>query len=168
MYSRILVPVDGSPTSDLGLEEAVNLAKDQGASLRIVHVVNDWLMISPDAAGADTGPPLEALHVAGRAVLDRADKVARRAGVEAQTVLIKEIGDRAGVQIVDYATQWPADLIVCGVHGRRGVRRLLIGSDAEYIVRHSPVPVLLLHAPFELEGEGVNQEKSCGPEFPRL
>lgn len=151
MYKRILVPVDGSPTSRLGLEEAVKLAKDQQAALRIVHVANDWLMVSPDAAGADTGPAVEALHAAGESILDEAEKVARSAGVHAQTVLVKEIGEPAGAQIVKQAAQWPADLIVCGTHGRRGVRRLLMGSDAEYIIRHSPVPVLLLHG--RSEGE---------------
>ena len=143
-FKRILVPVDGSAPSKLGLEEAVKLAKALHAALRIVHVVNDWLMVSPDAAGASTGPAVEALHAAGEAVLNEAEKVARTAGVDAQTLLIKEIGEPAGVQIVKQAAQWPADLIVCGTHGRRGVRHLLMGSDAEYIVRTSPVPVLLL------------------------
>lgn len=46
----------------------------------------------------------------------------------------------------DQATQWPADLIVCCTHGRRGIRRLLLGSDSEYVVRHAPVPVLLVPA----------------------
>jgi nucleotide-binding universal stress UspA family protein len=151
MYKRILVPVDGSPTSKLGLEEAIKLAKDQQAALRIVHVANDWLVLSPDAAGADTGPAFEAWHAAGEALLDEVEKVARSAGVDAQTVLVEEIGERAAVQILKQATQWPADLIVCGTHGRRGVRRLLMGSDAEYIVRHSPVPVLLLHSRSEDE-----------------
>ena len=146
MYKRILVPFDGSPTSKWGLEEAVKLAKDQQAALRIVHVLNDWLMTSPDASGANTGPALEALHAAGEGVLDEANQVARSAGVDAQTLLVEEIGERAGVQIVKQAVQWPADLIVCGTHGRRGVQRLLMGSDAEYIVRNSSVPVLLLRA----------------------
>jgi nucleotide-binding universal stress UspA family protein len=155
MYKRILVPVDGSPTSRLGLEEAVKLAKDQQAALRIVHVVNDWLMVSPDAAGADTGPAVEASHAAGESILDEADKLARSAGVDAQTVLVDEIAERAGVQIVKQATQWPADLIVCGTHGRRGVRRLLMGSDAEYIVRYSHVPVLLLRSRPELDANAA-------------
>lgn len=149
MYKRILVPVDGSPIASLGLEEAVKLAKDQHASLRIVHVSNDWLTVSPDASGMSTMPAADALRGAGEAILDEADKVARRTGVDAQTVLVDEIGERAGPQIVRQAIEWPADLIVCGTHGRRGIRRLLMGSDAEYIVRHAPVPVLLLHGPPE-------------------
>jgi len=52
-----------------------------------------------------------------------------------------------GECIVRGARDYQADLIICGTHGRRGVRRLLIGSDAEYVVRHSPVPVLLVRMP---------------------
>jgi nucleotide-binding universal stress UspA family protein len=146
MYKRILVPVDGSPTSRLGLDEALKLAKDQHAAVRIIHVIDDWLVMSPDAAGSDTGPALQALHAAGEAVLDEADRAARAAGVQVETVLVDEIGERAGVQILRQARQWPADLIVCGTHGRRGLQHLLVGSDAEYVLRHSTVPLLLLRA----------------------
>ena len=49
-----------------------------------------------------------------------------------------------GAVIAKYAEQWPADLIVLGTHGRRGIRRLVMGSDAEYVVRTARVPVLLV------------------------
>jgi nucleotide-binding universal stress UspA family protein len=49
-----------------------------------------------------------------------------------------------GAVIAEYAEMWPADLIVIGTHGRRGIRRLVMGSDAEYVVRTTPVPVLLV------------------------
>ncbi len=56
--------------------------------------------------------------------------------------------DRTDVQvgecILRAAREYHADLIICGTHGRRGIRRLLVGSDAEYVVRHAPVPVLLV------------------------
>ncbi|MGH8227391.1 MAG: universal stress protein [Steroidobacteraceae bacterium] len=61
--------------------------------------------------------------------------------------LIEVFGERVGEAIVTEAKAWPAHLIVCGTHGRRGMRRLLLGSDAEHIVRDSPVPVLLVRAP---------------------
>ena len=48
--------------------------------------------------------------------------------------------------MIQHAKQWPADLIVCGTHGRRGIRRIVRGSDSEFIVRHSSVPVLLVRA----------------------
>jgi len=144
MYQRILVPVDGSPAARRGLSEAIALAKDQGAKLRIVHVVNEWLVVSPDASGANLGDVVQQMLTAGRALLNDADALARRAGVNANTVLLEEMGAQAGACILKHAGEWPADLIVCGTHGRRGMRRLLLGSDAEYIVRNATVPVLLL------------------------
>lgn len=126
------------------MSEAIALAKDQGAKLRIVHVVNEWLVVSPDASGANLGDVVQQMLTAGRALLNDADALARRAGVNANTVLLEEMGAQAGACILKHAGEWPADLIVCGTHGRRGMRRLLLGSDAEYIVRNATVPVLLL------------------------
>lgn len=147
MYQKILVPIDGSPTSQRGLNEAIALAKDQGAELRIVHVVNEWLVVSPDASGANLGDVVQQMLTAGQALLNDADALARRAGVNANTVLVEEIGAQAGACILKHATEWPAELIVCGTHGRRGMRRLLLGSDAEHIVRNATMPVLLLRSP---------------------
>ena len=147
LYRRILVAVDGSPTARAGLEEALKIAGDQQAKRRILHVVDDWLLISPDASSAPTAPAAEARRAAGDSVLDAADTRARDAGIEAETVLVEEMGYRAGEVIVRRAREWPADLIVCGTHGRRGIRRLVLGSDAEYILRHTPVPILPVRSP---------------------
>ncbi len=143
MYARILVPVDGSPSSNLGLEEAIKLAKDQGAELRLLHVLNDLVMMSPDSIGTNSGEIVEALRQSGDELLNAADTRARGAGLTATSTLLDEIGAPVGAAILRHAQQWGADLIVCGTHGRRGVRRLVLGSDAEYIVRHTRVPVLL-------------------------
>ena len=58
--------------------------------------------------------------------------------------MLESIGAPAADFIVAQAKQWPADLIVMGTHGRRGFARLAMGSDAEYVIRMAPVPVLLL------------------------
>lgn len=151
MYKRILVPIDGSPASNLGLEEAIKLAKDQNATLRLLHVLNEWLMISPDSTGANPGDIQQELRAAGDALLNEADARARAAGVSATTALVEQIGSPVGAAIVRHAEEWPADLLVCGTHGRRGVRRLVLGSDAEYIVRHTRIPVLLRRYPAQDE-----------------
>lgn len=143
MYKRILVPVDGSPASDCGLKEGIQLAKDQGAELRLLHVLHDWLMVSPDSAGTNTAELEEQMRKDGDALLNAADRRARKAGVTPTTLLLDEIGAPVGAAILSHARDWHADLIVCGTHGRHGVRRLVLGSDAEYIVRHAHVPVLL-------------------------
>jgi nucleotide-binding universal stress UspA family protein len=146
MYKKILVPVDGSPTATSGLNEAIRLAKDQGSQLRLVHVVNELVVVSPDASGANLGRVIDVLRADGESLLDSAEAAARAAGVEVDTVLVEEMGGQAGVAILHQAEEWAADLIACGTHGRRGIRRLVLGSDAEYIVRHTPVPVLLVRS----------------------
>jgi nucleotide-binding universal stress UspA family protein len=142
MYSRILVPIDGSPASNLGLDEAIKLAKDQKAEMRLLHVLNDWVMIAPDSSGTNPGEIAEMLRQSGDELLNAADARARAAGLIVTTEL-DEVGAPVGAAVLRHAQEWGADLIVCGTHGRRGVRRLVLGSDAEYIVRHTLIPVLL-------------------------
>lgn len=143
MYQKILVPIDGSPTSHYGLAEAVRLAKALRSQIRLVHIVNEWIIASPEGAVVNIGLVLDALRASGHAALDAADRLVRDAGIDTDSVLIEEIGNQAGPAIVKLAQDWPADLIVCGTHGRRGIRRMVLGSDAEYIVRHATVPVML-------------------------
>ena len=147
-YKRILVPVDGSPTSNAGLREAIALARGQGANLQLVHVADQHYVT---LMGLETATALDDLMAsvtqAGKRVLRNAERLARREGVDPSTVLLETLTGPAADPIVRQAQKWKADLIVIGTHGRRGVRRLLMGSDAEQIVRTSPVPVLLVRAP---------------------
>jgi nucleotide-binding universal stress UspA family protein len=84
------------------------------------------------------------LHERGEEILNEAAGIARQQGVEVETTLIETVAGPVGEVIVEAAEKWPADLIVLGTHGRRGIRRLVMGSDAEYVVRTTPVPVLLV------------------------
>lgn len=147
IYQRIMVPIDGSPTSNLGFEEAIKIARDQHAQLRILHMLNEWLLITPDTAGVNIGDIQDEMRRSGAALLDEADTRARAAGVDASTALIEQMGTPVRAAILRHGEDWSADLIVCGTHGRRGVRRLVLGSDVEYIIRHSNIPVLLRRHP---------------------
>ena len=148
MYGRILVPVDGSETSRLGLREAIELAKSLRARIRVVHIVNKLHSIASVELAADMVQALvDQLRSSGECILQDSVAAARAAGVEVDRRLIEAMGTEAGECIVEEATSWPADLIVCGTHGRRGFRRVLMGSDAEYVLRRSPVPVLMVRAP---------------------
>lgn len=144
MYRRILVPVDGSSTAARGLREAIQLAKDQRARVRLVHVVDETMILGTAEAGVDMGPLFALLARTGRAVLQRARRAAERSGVRVQVAMYESVGAPAADAILRDVRKWRADLIVMGTHGRRGVRRLVLGSDAEQIVRRSPVPVLLV------------------------
>lgn len=144
MYKKILVPVDGSDTAARGLEEALRLAKSQGSALRLLHVVDDLPAYASAEAAVLTKELLEAMHARGRQILAEAEQSARRQGVAAEAVCTDVTGQPVGEAIVAAARAWPADLIVLGTHGRRGLKRLVLGSDAELVVRASPVPVLLV------------------------
>lgn len=145
MYQHILVAVDGSSTSDLALAEAVRLAREQGAKLRLVHVV-DALTLNYDAEWVNYAEIREAFIRAGNDTLQRARATAQQAGVEAETKLaeIEAPGRRIADMIAQEAQSWPADLIVIGTHGRRGISHVLLGSVAESVLRIAGKPVLLV------------------------
>lgn len=157
MYRRILVPIDGSPTSTQGLDEAIKLAKLTGASLRLMHVVDELAF----ATGFDIYPTYAArpgaADEAGRRRNPRAGSARVAAsGIGVDTRLFETFATRVSELVVEQAKAWGADLIVIGTHGRRGVGRLLLGSDAEQIVRTAPVPVLLVRASQEQAAQPSN------------
>jgi nucleotide-binding universal stress UspA family protein len=145
-YKRILVPVDGSPTSARGMKEAIKLAREGRTKLRLLYVVEEYAAFAAPELGANVGPLLDALAAAGRKALAKIERSARAAGVRPETMLVEDYGGRVADAIVQQAKRWRADLIVMGTHGRRGVKRVLLGSDADLVVRYSPVPVLLIPA----------------------
>jgi nucleotide-binding universal stress UspA family protein len=144
MYRRILVPVDGSATSNRGLKEALGLAKEQGGAVRLVHVVDESMAIGYAESGLDLEPMLEGLRANGARVLKRALEAARKAGVRAESQLYESMAGPAASIILRDARKWRAELIVMGTHGRRGIRRLVLGSDAEHVLREATMPVLLV------------------------
>ena len=147
MYKRILVPVDGSPTSILGLSEAIKLSKDDVSKLRLIHVVDELIMSGGLDGSVDyTGNLMESLRDGGKIILKTAEGRVQKAGLNSESVMLEHFGGHAAPLIVDDAKKWKADLIVLGTHGRRGIKRLVMGSDAEEIVRTSPVPILLVRS----------------------
>jgi len=145
MYAKILVPIDGSETSTLGLNEAIRLAKNQGGRIRLINIVNELIVVLPEAY-VNIERVIDELRARGKAILDSSEATVRSGGVEVDTTLVEAMGNQAGDKIIQQAKEWGADLIVCGTHGRRGIRRIVMGSDAEYIVRHTPVPILLVRS----------------------
>lgn len=147
MYQRILVPVDGSPTAQRGLAEAIALARSGGGRLRLLHVVDELsFALSADAFASYAGDMLTLLREGGEQILAKARAEVEAAGVAVETVLRDSYAGRVGDLVAAEASAWPADLIVIGTHGRRGVGRLFMGSDAEQVLRLAPVPVLLVRA----------------------
>jgi nucleotide-binding universal stress UspA family protein len=145
MYQRILVPVDGSPTSDAGLAEAIKLARLTGARVRVLHVVDETpFLTSGDGFASITGDVFTILKQAGQEVLEAARQRVDAAGIPVDATLFDNLSARLSDRVAQQVTEWGADVIVLGTHGRRGVGRMFLGSDAEQIVRTSTVPVLLV------------------------
>lgn len=142
MYQNILVPVDGSDVAARALQEAIRLARSLSARIRVIHVVNGTP--PPDCAPNLIEELIAQQRSSGESIVHEAKTAVRSAGIEVDHRLVEALGEPAGKFVVAEANAWPAHLIVCGTHGRSGLKRLLMGSEAEYVVRHSPVPVLLI------------------------
>lgn len=148
MYKRILVPVDGSDTSTKALVAALQMARESGSALRIIHVLEDLTQVMAyDYYGAYPGDLAKTLQDNGQKVLADAKAIAQSSGVQTDERLAEARGMRLGEAVVQEADQYSADLIVVGTHGRRGLGRVLLGSGAEQIIRLSPIPVLVIRAP---------------------
>ncbi len=143
MYKRILVAVDGSETSNLALQEAIKLAKDQRSLLRLFHVV-DLTMAYSAVEAPYIFEYRKAMEAEGEKVVADCSASARTAGIEFDTKCVVMFAKHIYDVIEEEATEWAADLIVIGTHGRRGIRRLLLGSVAEGLTRVSSKPVLLI------------------------
>ena len=147
MYTHILVPVDGSSTSDRGLEEAVKLATLTGARLRLVHVINQSVYATGmEGMAAMTADLIPLLREGGEKILKTCKTRVEASGVPVETALLDSFAGRVCDLVVAEALNWQADLIVLGTHGRRGIGRFFMGSDAEQILRLAPTPVLLVRA----------------------
>lgn len=138
MYERILVPTDGSPETERAVEHAVELAGAHGATVHGVYVVNtaSYTTMPMETGWEGVG---ELLREDGEAALERVEELAGAAGVAHQVHLLDGSPSR---EIVRFAEELGADLVVMGTHGRGGIDRLLLGSVAERVVRSSSVPVL--------------------------
>src|SRR5208282_6904559 len=130
MYQRILVPIDGSDTATRGLLGAITLAQNGSGRLRVVHVAaTPAIYYSAGYIPADDFA--QRVRAEGQAALDEAEALVRKNGLTSDFVLLDALHDNIGPLIVQQAQEWPADLIAMGTHGRRGLGRLVLGSEAE-------------------------------------
>jgi nucleotide-binding universal stress UspA family protein len=147
MYKRMLVPIDGSDTAARGLAEAVALARELKATIRVLNLTSDLVLMVEMSRAIDVEKYRHGLNQFGQRLLANASKLAAEHGVIAETALHDLRGGRVADAIVEEARTSRCDLIVIGTHGRRGVSRAMMGSDAENVARNSPVPVLLVRDP---------------------
>lgn len=147
MYTHILAPIDGSAISARAFEAAMQLAHDSDAEVTPLYVV-DVPLIGADTPGYDPSVVRNALVGEGTNITAEAVAKMTAGGVKgsARVIETSSLGDDIAHCIVQVAREWPADLIVIGTHGRRGFRRLMLGSVAERVLRIACCPVLLVPA----------------------
>lgn len=146
-YARILVPTDGSDLALRELKEAVTLADLTGATIHVLYVVDDTKIaeLATDSGlddvrfDADVDRLFDRFEALGEHAIEDLRNVAAERGIELTTTIRTGIPDEA---ILSYVTENEIDLLVMGTHGRRGVKRYLLGSTTERVIRRAPVPVL--------------------------
>lgn len=137
MQPRILVPYDFSPTSEAALRTAADLHKSLGGAIKLIHLIGTPLMAVSVAGDVPLPPPSERdfsqvegelRQIAARSVPD----------AEVEVTLTADLG----VGVVEAAEKFGASMIVMGTHGRGGLKRLILGSVAEHVVRSASCPVM--------------------------
>jgi nucleotide-binding universal stress UspA family protein len=147
MYARILIATDGSDLAGRALEHGLQLAKLAGSEVTVVTVTEPATIVGggfATGAGAVVDPLpelIEAQDNAAREVLAEVAKKAADQGVTVKTVLVDNSFAAEG--IVATADSIGAELIVMGSHGRSGLNRLLLGSQANNVLSHTKIPVLI-------------------------
>jgi nucleotide-binding universal stress UspA family protein len=146
MYRNLLIPLDGSDASKAGLCEVVRIATPDVSRLRLVHVIDSSVGTDSYDPGTVGATMIQANRDNGTTILAEAREVLTKYDLCAECVLIESHGWRVASRIIAQAREWPADLIIMGSHGRRGLARVAMGSAAAEVFRESPVPVLLVRA----------------------
>ena len=149
MYDRIVVPTDGSPSSQPAIDHAVELAAVHDATIHAVYVINLASFSGVPTEGTWEGVST-ALEQEGNEALVAVEKAAEKRGVAVEQVRLE---GRPSRRIVEYADENDCDLIVMGTHGRGGLDRLLLGSVAERVVRAATVPVMTVQSPVGTDPE---------------
>ncbi|HUS98523.1 MAG TPA: universal stress protein [Hyphomicrobiaceae bacterium] len=143
MYTHLLIATDGSVLAQEALEQGVALAKKLEAKVTIVTVTEAWhsVVVGDAAVGFPIDEYENANAILATQTLTKAQSVAIKAGLKSETVHVKDSYPADG--IINTAEKLGCDLIVMASHGRRGLTRLLLGSQANNVVTHSTIPVLI-------------------------
>ncbi|MDP3619482.1 MAG: universal stress protein [Ramlibacter sp.] len=146
MYKKILVATDGSTLSKKAVRGAIGLAKSTGGSVVALYVVPRYPVSYFEGAIALDSEEISRVEQQwadkGREVVERAQREAEAAGVQLKAVTAQS--DLVAEAIVSAAKKHKCDLITMASHGRKGIKRLLLGSETQHVLANSTVPVLVL------------------------
>ena len=146
MYQRILVATDGSDLSHKAVTSAIDLAALCGAELVAISVVPRYPQSFFEGGLALQADEMVRIEKQwsdqGQAVVDAVQKAAADKGVSAQAITLNS--DLVADALIAAAAKHQCDLIVMASHGRRGIQRLLLGSETQHVLTHANIPVLVL------------------------
>lgn len=140
-FKRILVATDGSENAERAASYGINIAKATGAEVHALYVISTQYAVTTRTVMGWSDAFEEYLANKGGVAIDAVEKLGKEAGVKIEPVFLKGI---PADKILEYAEENNIDLIVMGTHGLTGVKRFLIGSVAENVIRHSKVPVMVI------------------------
>jgi nucleotide-binding universal stress UspA family protein len=143
MYSHILIPTDGSPLSTAALEKSMAFARDAGAKVTVLKVIEPFHVFSAETDQIENTRADYERRAREQAAYDltEAEIKAKRLGVPCETLHIES--DHPYQAIIDTAAKRDCDLIAMASHGRRGVAALVLGSETLKVLTHSTIPVLV-------------------------
>jgi nucleotide-binding universal stress UspA family protein len=146
MYQRILVPTDGSPLSKRAVSAAIEQAAAWGAELVALYVVPRYPISyfegGSSVSDSEVARTEKQWAEKGQAVVDAVARAAAADGVKAKGVLARS--DLVAESVISAAKKHKCDLIVMASHGRKGIKRILLGSETQHVLTHSKLPVLVL------------------------
>ena len=143
MFDRILIPTDGSDPAKSAVEMALNLAEIHDAALHVLYSVDQPTSVSGMGEGfSGLDDLLDALDERGQEATRAIVEQAKERDIPTTAAVRR---GNAHEDILTYADKNNVDVIVMGTHGRTGVKRALLGSVTENVVRHSEIPVLTVH-----------------------
>ena len=146
MYQRILVATDGATHSEKAVGGAIDLAAALGAELVALHVVPHYAVSYFEGAviqpAEDIARAEKELRDEGQVVVDAVQKLALAKNVKVKAIVTQS--DLVADSIMDTAKKHGCDLIVMASHGRKGIKRILMGSETQHVLTHSTLPILVL------------------------
>lgn len=146
MYQRILVATDGSELSQKAVDSALDLAAKLGAAVVAVKVVPPYPQSYFDGAMAIDLKEIERTEASWSAAAHKDLEAVQSAGLTRKVTVTPVVvrDDQVSEALIATAQKHHCDLIVMASHGRRGVSRLLLGSETQHVLTHSHIPVLVL------------------------
>ena len=145
MYKCILIATDGSPLSDKAVASGLSLAALCGASVVAMKVVSRYPLGYSEGALPTDAPEIQRVEKqwgdAAQDLLNAIQATGSAQGVQVRTVLVRS--ELVAESVIDAAKKHACDLIVMASHGRKGLSRLLLGSETQHVLTHSHIPVLV-------------------------